>query len=484
METINLLIAGRDVPASGSATFNRLNPISGEVATRAAAASVADARAAADAAAAAFPKWSAIGPSERRARLNKAADLLEARAAQFASILTTETGATGGWGHFNVHLAANMLREAAAMTTQISGEVVPSDVPGSLAMALRQPVGVVLGIAPWNAPIILGVRAIALPLACGNTVILKASEVCPATHRLIGAVLNDAGLGEGVVNVVTHDPKDAEAIADALIAHPAVKRVNFTGSTRVGRIIAMLGAKHLKPVLLELGGKAPLIVLEDADLDAAVDATVFGAFANSGQICMSTERVIVDEKVADQFGAKLAQRVAALPVGDPRKGDFVLGSVVGRPTVERVQKLVRDAVGKGAKVLCGGESTDGTIMKGVVVDRVTPDMSLFREESFGPQVSITRVTSAEEAVRVANDTEYGLSAALFSRDIAKAIELAKRIESGICHINGPTVHDEAQMPFGGVKASGYGRFGGKAGINEFTELRWITVQTTPRHYPF
>ena len=484
MDTINLLIAGRDVPASGSATFNRVNPISGEVATRAAAASVADARAAADAAAAAFPKWSAIGPSERRAKLNHAADLLESRAAQFASILTTETGATAGWGHFNVQLAANMLREAAAMTTQISGEVVPSDVPGSLAMALRQPVGVVLGIAPWNAPVILGVRAIALPLACGNTVILKASEVCPATHRLIGAVLNEAGLGEGVVNVVTHDPKDAEVIADALIAHSAVKRVNFTGSTRVGRIIAMLGAKHLKPVLLELGGKAPLIVLDDADLDAAVDATVFGAFANSGQICMSTERVIVDEKVADQFGAKLAQRVAALPVGDPRKGDFVLGSVVGRPTVERVQKLIRDAVGKGAKVLCGAENTDGTIMKGIVVDKVTPDMSLFREESFGPQVSITRVASAEEAVRVANDTEYGLSAALFSRDIARAIQLAKRIESGICHINGPTVHDEAQMPFGGVKASGYGRFGGKAGINEFTELRWITVQTTPRHYPF
>ena len=484
MDTINLLIAGRDVPASGSATFNRVNPISGEVATRAAAASVADARAAADAAAAAFPKWSAIGPSERRAKLNHAADLLESRAAQFASILTTETGATAGWGHFNVQLAANMLREAAAMTTQISGEVVPSDVPGSLAMALRQPVGVVLGIAPWNAPVILGVRAIALPLACGNTVILKASEVCPATHRLIGAVLNEAGLGEGIVNVVTHDPKDAEVIADALIAHSAVKRVNFTGSTRVGRIIAMLGAKHLKPVLLELGGKAPLIVLDDADLDAAVDATVFGAFANSGQICMSTERVIVDEKVADQFGAKLAQRVAALPVGDPRKGDFVLGSVVGRPTVERVQKLIRDAVGKGAKVLCGAENTDGTIMKGIVVDKVTPDMSLFREESFGPQVSITRVASAEEAVRVANDTEYGLSAALFSRDIARAIQLAKRIESGICHINGPTVHDEAQMPFGGVKASGYGRFGGKAGINEFTELRWITVQTTPRHYPF
>lgn len=483
MEDIKLLIAGRDVPAARSATFNRQNPISGEVATRAAAASVEDARAAADAAAAAFPKWAAIGPSERRAKLAKAADLLEARAVQFATILTTETGATGGWGHFNVHLAAGMLREAAAMTTQITGEVVPSDVPGSMSMALRTPVGVVLGIAPWNAPIILGVRSIAMPLACGNTVILKASEVCPATHRLIGAVLTEAGLGDGVVNVVTHDPKDAEAIAEALISHHAVKRVNFTGSTRVGKIITGIAAKYLKPVLLELGGKAPLLVLDDADLDAAVDATVFGAFANSGQICMSTERVIVDEKVADQFAAKLAKRVAALPTGDPRKGDFVLGSVVGKPTVERVQKLVSDAAAKGAKVLCGGDS-DGTIMKGVVVDRVTPEMALFREESFGPQVSITRVKSADEAVKLANDTEYGLSASIFSKDIARALELAKRIESGICHINGPTVHDEAQMPFGGVKSSGYGRFGGKAGIDEFTELRWITIQTTPRHYPF
>jgi acyl-CoA reductase-like NAD-dependent aldehyde dehydrogenase len=483
MQEVKLLIAGRDVPAAQSATFDRLNPISGEVATRASAASAADAKAAADAAAAAFPKWAALGPSARRALLNKAADLLESRAAQFATILSTETGATGGWGHFNVHLAAGMLREAAAMTTQISGEIIPSDVPGSLAMGVRQPAGVVLGIAPWNAPIILGVRAIGMPLACGNTVILKASEVCPATHRLIGSVLTEAGLGDGVVNVITHEPKDAEAVAEALISHPAVKRVNFTGSTRVGKIIAAISARYLKPVVLELGGKAPLIVLDDADIDAAVDATVFGAFANSGQICMSTERVIVHEKVADEFASKLAKRVAALPSGDPRKGDFVLGAVVGKPTVDRVMKLVQEASAKGAKVLCGGES-DGTIMKGIVVDKVTPDMSLFREESFGPQVSITRVKSAEEAVRLANDTEYGLSASLFTRDIARGIELAKQIESGICHINGPTVHDEAQMPFGGVKASGYGRFGGKAGVNEFTELRWITIQTTPRHYPF
>jgi acyl-CoA reductase-like NAD-dependent aldehyde dehydrogenase len=211
---------------------------------------------------------------------------------------------------------------------------------------------------------------------------------------------------------------------------------------------------------------------------------VFGAFANQGQICMSTERVIAHEKIADEFAAKLGKRVAALPCGDPRQGEFVLASVVGRPTVERVEKLVADAVAQGAKLVVGGEKASGTIMKGIVVDHVTPKMALFREESFGPQVSITRVRSADEAVELANDTEYGLSAAIFTRDIARGIELAKRIETGICHINSPTVQDEAQMPFGGVKSSGYGRFGGRAGIAEFTELRWITIQTTPRHYPF
>ena len=483
MEQTQLIIGGRDVGASNSATFARNNPITGEEATRSAAATVEDAKAAADAAAAAFPAWSEKGPSARRAILNKAAELLEQRAAQFATLVMAETGATAGWGHFNIHLAAGMLREAAAMTTQIQGEVVPSDVPGNMAMAIRQPVGVVLGIAPWNAPIILGVRAVAMPLACGNTVILKASEVCPATHRLIAATLRDAGMADGVINVITHEPKDAEKVTEALIGHPAVKRVNFTGSTRVGKIIAALSAKYLKPCLLELGGKAPLVVLDDADLDQAVNATVFGAFANQGQICMSTERVIVDEKVADEFAAKLAKRVAGLPSGDPRKGDVVLGSVVGQPTVDRVQKLVKDAVAKGAKLLCGGEA-DGTIMKGIVVDKVTPDMELFREESFGPQVSITRAKNADDAIRLANDTEYGLSAAIHTRDIAKGILLAKRIETGICHINGPTVADEPQMPFGGVKASGFGRFGGRAGVDAFTELRWITIQLTPRHYPF
>jgi acyl-CoA reductase-like NAD-dependent aldehyde dehydrogenase len=444
---------------------------------------VDDARGAADAAAAAFPAWSALGPGVRRAKLNKAADLLEARAQEIALTVRDETGSTAGWGHFNVHFAASLLREAAAMTTQIGGEVIPSEVPGNFAMALRQPAGVVFGIAPWNAPIILGVRALAMPLACGNTVVLKSSEVCPATHALIGSVLEQAGLGAGVVNVISTDVKDAESVTEALISHRAVKRINFTGSTRVGRILAQLAAKYLKPIVLELGGKAPLIVLADADIDAAVDATVFGAYANAGQICMSTERVIVERTVADAFAAKLSKRVAALAVGNPNEGEFVIGSVVGPGTVERVKRLVADAVKQGGRLLVGGDAT-GTIMHGIVVDDVTPAMALFREESFGPQVSITRVDSVDDAVRLANDTEYGLSAAVFTRDLAAGLEIARRLESGICHVNGPTVHDEGQMPFGGVKASGYGRFGGKAGIDAFTELRWITVQTSPRHYPF
>jgi acyl-CoA reductase-like NAD-dependent aldehyde dehydrogenase/ABC-type branched-subunit amino acid transport system ATPase component len=483
MNAIDLLIGGKDQSASNQRTFQRLNPISGEIASIVAAASIDDAMRAADAAAAAFPAWSQLGPSERRKRLSAAADILARRAAEFTAQMIAETGATAGWAGFNVHLAEGMLREAAAMTTQISGEIIPTDKPDNLAMAFRQPVGVVLGIAPWNAPVILGVRAVAMPLACGNTVVLKASEMSPGVHRLIGSCLAEAGLGDGVVNVVTNAPEDAQAVVEALIAHPAVRRVNFTGSTRVGRLIALACARHLKRALLELGGKAPLVILDDADLDAAVNAAAFGAFMNQGQICMSTERIVVDDKVADSFIAKFAAKAKSLPYGDPRKGNVVLGSLVSGAACDRVGGLIDDAVAKGAVIAAGGHGS-GTIMPATIVDHVTPAMRIYGEESFGPVVTVVRVSGIDEAVRVANDTEYGLSSAVFGRDIARALGVAKRIEAGICHINAPTVHDEPQMPFGGTKASGYGRFGGKAAIDEFTELRWITLQTGPRHYPF
>ena len=482
-QTISMLINGERVQASNGAVFERHNPLDGSVATRAPAATVEDARNAVDAAAAAFPGWAAIGPTERRALLMRAAQALEAKGAAFAAAMAAETGASALWAGFNVHLAASGLQEAAAMVTQIAGEIIPSDVPGSLAMGVRQPAGVVLGIAPWNAPVILAARAIALPLACGNTVVLKGSEISPATHGLIIEALQEAGLPKGVVNFVTNAPADAGAIVEAMIAHPAVRRVNFTGSTRVGRIIAQTCATYLKPAVLELGGKAPLLVLADADIDAAVDGAAFGAFANSGQICMSTERIIVDEAIADTFVAKLAAKAASLPLGDPRKGPAVLGSVVDMSTVERCNHLIDDALAKGAKLLCGGKATS-TLMPATLLDHVTTDMLIYSEESFGPVKGIVRVRGDDAAIACANDNAYGLSSAVFSRDVARAMNVARRIESGICHSNGPTVHDDAQMPFGGVKASGFGRFGGRAGVAEFTELRWMTVQTTPRHYPF
>jgi len=422
----------------------------------------------AEAAAAAFPAWSQLGPNARRSLLNAAADALEARADAFVRAMREEVRASEPWARFNVQLGAGMIREAAALTTQITGEIIPSDKPGLLSLALREPVGVVLGIAPWNAPVILGCRAIATPLACGNTVVLKASERCPKTHALIVAAFSEAGFPKDVVNLVSNAPDEAAEVVGALIDHPAVRRINFTGSTAVGRIVAARAAEHLKPVLLELGGKAPLIVLEDADLDEAVKAAAFGAFMNAGQICMSTERIIVVDAIADEFARKLAEKASGMPCA-------AIGPQFDRAAESKVQSLIDDALAKGARQLSAGAAK--------VIDNVTAAMSLYRDESFGPVVGITRVADEEEAIRVANDSEYGLSASVFTSDAARGLRVARRIRSGICHVNGPTVHDEPQMPFGGLGASGYGRFGGKAGIEAFTELRWITIAGEPGHYP-
>jgi vanillin dehydrogenase len=477
-----LLIGGDWVAAADGTTFDTTDPFTGDASGSAAAAKREDAKAAADAAAAAFPEWSQTPPAARRELLQKAAALLSERAPDIAAIVTAETGGTFGWGMFNCSLAAGMLEEAAAQTTAVAGEVIPSNVPGLMAMSVRRPAGVVLGIAPWNAPVILGTRAVATPLAFGNTVVLKASEVSPRTHAEIARALHDAGLPPGVVNLLTHEGPEAPQIVEEVIAHPAVRRINFTGSTRVGRLVAEMAASHLKRVLLELGGKAPLVVLPDADLDEAVAAAKFGAFMHQGQICMSTEKVVVDEAVAGDFAAKLGERASALKVGDPRDPETQIGPLVSRASLERVERLIEDATAKGATVLAGGEA-DGPCLAPTVLDGVTADMHIYTEESFGPVVGLVHVDGADEAVRVANDTEYGLAAAVFGEDVPAALDVARRIESGICHVNGATVHDEPQMPFGGVKASGWGRFGGTAAVEEFTELRWMTIQSGSRHYP-
>ena len=462
--------------------FERINPITGEVASSAIAMKAEDIPAIAEKAERGFLEWSALGPNARRATLSAAANALESKKDEFVEAMMNEIGATAGWAMFNLTLATSMLKEAASLTTQISGEVIPSDKPGCLAMAAREPVGVILGIAPWNAPIILGVRAVSTALACGNSVILKASESCPRTHSLIIEALADAGFPEGTVNYVTNAPEDAAEVVGALIDQPQVKRINFTGSTAVGKIIAKRAAEHLKPCLLELGGKAPFIVLEDADLDEAVKAASFGAYMNQGQICMSTERLVVVESVAEAFAEKLAVKVSSMATGDPREGKTPLGAVVDIKTATKVNELIDDAVSKGATLLAGGKA-DSVLMPATLLGRVTKEMRIYGEESFGPICAMIIARDEEDAIRIANDSEYGLSASVFTTNAARGLKVARQVHSGICHVNGPTVHDEAQMPFGGVGSSGYGRFGGKAGIDQFTELRWITMETEPGHYP-
>ena len=337
-------------------------------------------------------------------------------------------------------------------------------------------------VAPGKVPFrIAALAGAGVKVAAGAGAIVEAADR-PADW-VLSAIVGAAGLPPGALNVVSNAPADARAVVDALIAHPAVRRVSFTGSTRVGRLIAESCARHLKRALLELGGKAPMVVLDDADLDAAVQAAAFGAYANQGQICMSTERLVVDASVADAFVEKLAAKVRTLRAGVPGSEGCVLGAMIDRDAVDRVRSMIDDAMAKGAVLVAGGEA-EGTVMQPALLDHVTPAMRLYRDESFGPVVGVVRVHSVEEAVTVANDNDYGLAAAVFGRDVVRALAVARQIDSGICHVNAATVHDEPQMPFGGVKASGYGRFGGTAAIDEFTELRWITVQGEPAHYPF
>jgi acyl-CoA reductase-like NAD-dependent aldehyde dehydrogenase len=330
--------------------------------------------------------------------------------------------------------------------------------------------------------VILGSRAIVWALALGNTVVFKASEHSPRIHGAIVAALADAGAPAGVVNLLTNDAADAAEVVGALVEHPRTAHINFTGSTRVGKIIASQAAPLLKPTLLELGGKAPLVVLDDADLEAAAAATGFGAFMNSGQICMSTEKVVVDTAVKEEFERLLSERAASLPTGDPSDPGTAIGPLVAEGGAAHVAELIADAEEKGARVLAGGTRT-GALLEPTVIAEVTPAMRIYAEESFGPVVAVVGAAGVDEAVRIANDSPYGLAAAVFGRDAERALAVAGRIDSGICHVNGATVHDEPGAPFGGMKASGWGRFGAGEVIHEFTQARWITISEEERHYP-
>jgi acyl-CoA reductase-like NAD-dependent aldehyde dehydrogenase len=477
-------IGGAWTDAEGGATFDDSDPFTGEVVARVPAGTAGDARSAIEAAQTAFPAWAAVPPAQRQAIFLKAADVLESRGDEIVELLARETGAGFGIGMFQLHFVPGLLRQAAAVAYSPVGTLIPSDIPGMLAMGLRRPVGVVGAIAPWNAALILSARSIAAPLALGNAVVLKPSEWSPVVGGLIwGEIFAEAGLPDGVLNVVTHAPGAAGPIGDELVSHPAVRRLNFTGSTGVGRKLAEAAGRHLKRVVLELGGYNPLIVLADADLEYAVNATAFGAFLHQGQICMSARKVIVERSIADEFVERLAAKTKTLKAGDPKEHDTVIGPLINEDALALVRSRVQEAVSKGAKVLAGGEAV-GPCFQATLLTDVPADSDFARHETFGPVLAIEVVDSAEAAVERANATTYGLSAGILTSDADRGFALALELESGIVHVNDQTVADEPQMPFGGVKDSGWGRFGGQAVIDEFTELRWITVQSGTHPFPF
>jgi vanillin dehydrogenase len=478
----DLFINGQWVAGKGKATFPVYNPSTGEVWTKVADASRADAAAAIAAAAEAQPAWAAMSHSARAALLSKVADVLAARQKEVQEALVDEGGAWIGKTMFETGYSIGVYRAGAAAAYQVTGEILPSD-HGKLSLVVREPLGVVSVISPWNFPLILSSRGFAVALAVGNTIVLKPSEETPVSGGLLlGEILEEAGIPKGVFNVVTCSRDNVGEVGDELISNPLVRGISFTGSTAVGSKIAAKAGGLLKKCCVELGGKDALIVLDDADIERAVNAATFGSFMHQGQICMSVERVIVHKDVAAEFTEKFVQNTKKLKVGNPREMANCIGPIINQKQLDKIRAQVDDAVAKGAKVLCGGKHK-GLFFEPTILTNVTRDMKLMTEETFGPIAPVITVASVDEAIEVANDTEYGLSAGIITRNEERGLSVARRLNTGMAHINDSSVNDEPHVPFGGVRWSGLGRHGGKAGIDQFTEMRWITLERGGRHYP-
>jgi aldehyde dehydrogenase (NAD+) len=478
----NLYIDGQWIAASKNAEFPVYNPATGEIWTNVADATRADAAAAIAAAEAAQPGWAALPHSERARLLSKAADVLDARKKDVQDALIDEGGAWVGKTMFETGYSIGVYRAAAAAAYQVNGEILPSD-HGKLSLVVREPLGVVSVISPWNFPLILSSRGFSVALAVGNCIVLKPSEETPVSGGLlIAEILEEAGFPKGVFNVITCSRDNVGEVGDELISNPAVRGVSFTGSTAVGSQVAAKAGGLLKKCCVELGGKDALIVLDDADIEHAVNAATFGSFMHQGQICMSVERIIVHRDVAAEFTEKFVANTMKLKVGNPREMANCIGPIINQKQLDKIRDQVDDAVAKGAKILCGGKN-DGLFFQPTVLTNITRDMKVFREETFGPIAPVITVGSVDEAVEVANDSEYGLSAGIMTRNEERGLAIARRLHTGMAHINDSSVNDEPHVPFGGVRWSGLGRHGGRAGIDTFTEMRWITLERGGRHYP-
>jgi len=476
----SLYIDGKWTPAADGAMADDFNPATGALFARVAQAGRADALRAVEAAYRARETWGRLIVSERAAILLRAADVLASKVDEIREVLIEESGSTFGKSMFEVMYCIDLLRSAAGDARHIFGETLPHSASGQIGMTIRQPLGVIAGIAPFNAPFLLAMKKVVLALAAGNCFVLKPSEETPVTGLKIAEVFHEAKLPPGVLNVV---PGPAKDVGDVLLTDPRVRMITFTGSTKVGKLIAVEAAKNLKKFTLEMGGKNPLIVLRDADVDYAVRAGCFGIYFHQGQVCMANSRIIVEAPVFDEFCEKFAARAQTYKVGDPHDPQTVIGPLIRRTQCAFIDEHVADAAAKGAKVLTGGTHQDN-FYQPTVIAGVTPQMRIYSEESFGPITSIIKVDSAEEALTIANDTSYGLSAGVITNDLQKAMDLALRLESGMVHINDTTVSDEPHIPFGGIKNSGFGREGGNYSMEEMTELKWITIQLGQRQFPF
>lgn len=470
---------GEWVTAKGG-SIDIKEPASGKVLGRAGLANALDVSSAARAAAQAQPAWAATPVRERCEVLFRAAAYLQRHSEELAAFIARETGGTFLKAMHEVREAQAQLKAAAGLALQPDGVTLPST-PGRLNIARRVPLGVIGVISPFNFPLILSMRAVAPALATGNGVVLKPDAQTPVTGGVILALaFAEAGLPGGVLQVV---PGEAEA-GEALCSDPNVQMISFTGSTATGRRVGELAGKHLKKVALELGGKNSLIILEDADLDLAAKNVAWGAYLHQGQICMATGRVLVHEKIADALTARLVQKAQHLPVGDPAAGNVALGPLINERQRDRVHAIVTQAVAEGAQLKAGGKY-DGLFYQPTVLTGVRPSMRAFREEVFGPVANIVTFSTDEDAIALANDTEYGLSAAVISRSIGRAMSIAERLKAGLVHVNDQTVNDEVINPFGGTGASGnHTSMGGPADLGEYTQWRWMTVKDSAPPYPF
>jgi acyl-CoA reductase-like NAD-dependent aldehyde dehydrogenase len=433
-----------------------------------------------DAAYAVKDVWGNTLPSERELILIRAADVLESMRAEVVDLLIDEGGATFGKSQFEVSFVVGLLRSAAGECRRVMGQTIPCDVPGRISMAIRRPLGVVGGIAPFNFPLILATKKVALALAAGNTFVLKPSEETSLVGLKIAEIFDKAGLPPGVLNVVTGD---GPTLGEVLYSDPRVKAILFTGSTAVGRQIGVECARRGKKFDLEMGGKSPLLVLKDANLKYAVDTASFGLFMHQGQICMAGSRVIVEEPVYEQFLDLFVAKVKSLKVGDPRDPNTVIGPLIRASQCAFIASRIESSQAAGARVLCGG-TYEGSYFQPTVVAEVTPSMQVFQEELFGPVASVIKAKDANHAIQLANNTRYGLTSAVVTNDLQLAMRCALELESGSVHINGSTIHDEPHGPFSGVKDSGMGREGGQWSMDDLTQLKWVTIQMGESHYPF